>query len=193
MRKFLVGALLVAGAGGGVVLSGVAVSGASPTCYTSGSPTPVAAGAPLGTITVNPGSPGSTGGTLQVCSTGSSVINGTATASGNANPPDGYVVANGDSVQNTNGPKGYIGVEGSGSGVAVVGCSTGDYNSSSSSNTPSSSNDDNYSTTNPAPNDGTADSNGNNVIVDSSGAGSITNPPSLVTGQNCGLQNQPQP
>ena len=216
MRKFIVGSLLASAIGGGSLAAVAAATagsaGATPTCYSGG--TPVALGAPLGTITVNPGK-GGTSGAIQVCSQGSSVINGTVTASGNAAPPGGYLVANGDSASNPHGPTGYIGVEGGTGGVAVVGCSTGDYttghgpNPNDTDDQTSTGNNDGYTqpgydsggstdsdadgAASPPPNDGTTDANGNNVILNSSGNGSAKNPASLVTGSNCGLANQPKP
>ena len=213
MRKLIISALLVAGSGGGVLLSGVMTSSASPTCDPGGQTVPAG---PLGNITVNPGSgTPSTSGTLQVCSEGSSVINGTATASGSGGSSGvgGYAIANGDSAQNPHGPTGYIGVEGgagpSGGSAAVVGCSKGDYttgygtdSSDNDGDGPSTGNSDGYTQKTDGdsddgtapPNDGTTDANGNNVIVNSSGQGTATsNPSGIVTGGNCSLSNQPAP
>lgn len=189
MRKFIVGSLLASAIGGGSLAAVAAATagsaGASPTCYSGGQALPAAG--PLGTITVNPGS-GGTAGAIQVCSEGSSVVNGTVTASGSATTASGYAVANGDATQNPNGPTGYIGVEGGPSGVAVVGCSKGDYNNGTDSN-----NDGTSGASAAGPNDGVTDSNGNNVILNSSGQGSATNPAVVATGGNCSLGNEPTP
>ena len=190
MRKFIVGSLLASAIGGGsmavVAATTAGSAGADPTCYSGGQAVPV--GAPLGTITVNPGN-GGTSGAIQVCSQGSSVINGTVTASGSATSASGYAIANGNTAENPNGPTGYIGAEGGPSGAAIVGCSSGDYNNGTDSN-----NDGSTGTSAPGPNDGTTDANGNNVILNTSGGGSATSNPSVVaTGGKCSLSNQPTP
>ncbi|GEM_PF-6680688 len=183
LRKFLAGSLMAASVTGGALAASAILAGpavADGAC-SSGSAQPIPLG-PLGTLTVNPGngSP-STSGTLAVCSSGSPVIDGSVTASGNAQGPSGYVIAQSAQPAGTP-PQGYIGVESAnGEQLAVVGCSTGAYNDGSGK------------PTGPSGNDGTADTAGNNVILDSNGQGSATTPASVVTGQNCGLQNQPQP
>jgi len=167
MRRLLISALLVAGTGGGVALSGIAAASAGPTqqCDTN------APGTPLGDTSVLAPSGANTSGELQVCENDSPVVDGTATADGNANPPGGYAVADGAGAPGH--ATGYIGVEGSESGANVVGCSEGDYDNGSSTNP---ANLDGTSSTGtpeqaPGPNDGagTTDSNGNNVIAGSSG------------------------
>lgn len=183
MRKFLVGSLLVAAAGGGVVLSGAALAGASgPTqqCNTSG---PVNPGG-LGTISVLAPGGANTSGELQVCENGSPIVDGTVTAEGGATPtPGGYLVADGSGAPGH--ATGYIGVEGGASGANVVGCSQGDYNNGTNSNTDGAN-----GTSGPGPNDGTGttDANGNNVIVGTSGnslAETATGP--------CSVTNEPAP
>jgi hypothetical protein len=187
--RFLVGSLLAGTLGGSFLAVVVAVTsapaGAAPTCYAGANNVSIGQVAPLGTVTVDPGSvpsPGSStqSGTLQVCSQDSQVINGTVTASGNAGPGagvygvGGYVVADGSG--NPNGPNGYIGVEGGNRPFDVVGCSKGDYTTGYNSSGVSQGNDDQYTDSsyagnspNPAPNDsssgGSADSNGNNVDI----------------------------
>lgn len=151
MRKFLAVSLL-AGSLGAPVVTGVLLAspaGADPVC-SANTPLP---GTPLGDVSVSAPSGANTGGTLQVCSENSPVINGTVTASGTAAPPGGYAIANGNDAGP--GPTGYIGVEGGTGGVDVVGCYTGDYN--------------NGSGTAPTTNDGQTDANGNNVIASTSG------------------------
>lgn len=186
--RFLMSGLVTVTVGGGS-LAGVAAStaapaGAAPTCYAGANNVAVTQVAPLGTITVDPGSipSGSStqSGTVQVCSQGSQVINGTVTASGSAGPGSGvygaggYVVADGSG--NPNGPNGYLGVEGGNRAFDVVGCSRGDYTTGYNGNGTSQGNNDQYTNSsytgaspNPAPNDsstgGSADSNGNNVDV----------------------------
>lgn len=163
MRRLLVGAVLVAGSGVGVLLSGIATSSASPSQQCGSSPAVAVPG--LGTTTfLLPGGAAS-GGELQVCENNSPVVDGTVTAEGNANPPSGYLIANGDSSQSGHAT-GYIGVEGGTSGANVVGCSQGDYNNGTDSNTDGAN-----GTSAPGPSDGsgTTDGNGNNVIVGTSG------------------------
>lgn len=180
MRRLIVGALLVAGSGGGVVLSGaMTASAAGPTqqCTTSAPSTP------LGQTSVLAPGGANTSGEIQVCENGSPVVDGTATAEGNANPPGGYLVADGSGTPGH--ATGYIGVEGGTSGANVVGCSQGDYNNGTDSNT-----DGTNGTSAAGPNDGsgTTDANGNNVIVGSSGnslAETATGP--------CSVANEPAP
>jgi len=177
MRKFLVGSLVAASVGGGAVITtslvASGIAGADPTCASGGQVVPT----PAGNVTVNPGSgqiPPSSGA-LQVCSEGSPAINGTATASGAASPggADGYAVADGNS-SNQGAGAGYVGVEGGSTsgGAAVVGCSSGDYATSGTST---------------APNDGTKDANGNNVIVNTNGGGSLPGNPSTLATGNCAV------
>ena len=110
MRKFLIGALIAAGAGGSVVLSGAAMAGATTT------PIPnVCGSAPVGQSI----DPGTQSGTVQVCTPA-----GQATASGSAGTQSGYVIAQGQSPVN-----GYIGVSSPDSGI--VGCDGSQYNTSS--------------------------------------------------------------
>jgi len=80
MRKFIVGTLLFAGAGGGVVLSGAAMSFASgPTTQCN---TNVGPNAGLGQTSVFAPSGLNTSGELQVCESGSPIVDGTVTAEG---------------------------------------------------------------------------------------------------------------
>jgi hypothetical protein len=182
MRKFLVGSLLFAAAGGGVVLSGAASSfatGPTEQCNTA-VPAPTNA---LGTTSVLAPSGPNTSGELQVCEDGSPIVDGTATAEGNANPPGGYAVADGSGAPGH--ATGYIGVEGGTGGADVVGCSQGDYNNGTNSNTDGPNN-----TSGPGPNDGagTTDANGNNIIVGTDGnslAETATGP--------CSVTNEPAP
>ena len=158
MRKLIISALLVAGSGAGVVLSGIATASASgPTeqCTTSAPSTP------LGQTSVLAPGGANTSGELQVCENNSPVVDGTATAEGNANPPGGYVVADGSGSPGH--ATGYIGVEGGTSGANVVGCSQGDYNNGTNSNT-DGTNGTSAGSGGPAP-----DANGNNIIVGSGG------------------------
>lgn len=166
MRKFLVGSLLVATIGGGAVVMGASsafASGPTEQCNTYAPATPV------GTTGVDAPGGANTSGELQVCENNSPVIDGTATASGNANPPGGYLVADGSGSPGH--ATGYIGVEGGTSGANVVGCSAGDYNNTNPSSSNGGTNSDGTGGTSaPSPNDGVTDgSNGNNVIVGSSG------------------------
>lgn len=189
MRRFLVGVLVAGAAGGGVVLSGVVAASASgPTtqCNTS-----VPLG-PLGTTSVLAPSGANTSGELQVCESGSPIVDGTATAEGNANPPGGYAVADGSGSPGH--ATGYIGVEGGTSGANVVGCSQGDYDNGQAP--PNNSNSDYTNPTTgqtsnaPGPNDGagTTDSNGNNIIV-GTGGNSLAQ---TATGP-CSVANEPAP
>ncbi|HUC36966.1 MAG TPA: hypothetical protein VMR97_07580 [Acidimicrobiales bacterium] len=183
MRKFLIGSLLAATFGGGAVSAGVVLAspafatGPTTQCNTSLPSTP------LGTTSVLAPSGASTSGELQVCESGSPVIDGTATAegSGGSSGVNGYAVANGDPGTNATG---YVGVEGgagpSGGSANVVGCSSGDYNNGTNSNT-----DGTNGTSAPGPNDGVTDSNGNNVIVGSGGntLSSVASGPCSVTNE----------
>jgi hypothetical protein len=185
MRKFIVGTLLFAGAGGGVVLSGAAMSFASGPTTQCNTPLP---STPLGQTSVLAPSGASTSGELQVCESNSPIVNGTATAEGSGGPNGvtGYVVANGDPGSNATG---YIGAEGTVSpstqSANVVGCSSGDYNNGTNSNT-----DGTGGTSAPGPNDGTGttDANGNNVIVGTSG-----NSLAQTATGTCSVTNEPQP
>jgi hypothetical protein len=112
---------------------------ATPTCSAD---TPIG---PTGISVTNPASsPASTSGTDQVCiEPGGAVpwpITGTITASGSAQSASGYVVADGN-PSNPGALSGYIGVEGSGSGVSVVGCSSGNYDPSEATNGDSDADD----------------------------------------------------
>ncbi|HAM03875.1 MAG TPA: hypothetical protein DCQ30_16865 [Acidimicrobiaceae bacterium] len=156
----------------------VAASATGPTtqCTTSAPSTP------LGDTSVLAPGGANTSGEIQVCEANSPVVNGTVTAEGNANPPGGYLIANGDPGSNATG---YIGVEGGTSGANVVGCSSGDYNNGTNSNT-----DGTNGTSAPGPNDGTGttDANGNNIIVGTGGqslAQTATGP--------CSVTNEPKP
>jgi hypothetical protein len=181
MRKFLVGTLLFAGVGGGVVLSGAAMSFASGPTQQCDTPLPAT---PVGTTSVLAPGGANTSGEVQVCENGSPIVDGTATAEGSAGPPPGgYAVADGSGAPG--GATGYIGVEGGAGGANVVGCSKGDYNNGTNSNTDGAN-----GTSAPGPNDGsgTTDSNGNNVIVGTSGnslAQTATGP--------CSVTNEPAP
>ncbi|MHB8681013.1 MAG: hypothetical protein ACYDA2_02820 [Acidimicrobiales bacterium] len=176
MRKFLVGSLVAASLGAPVVTGVLLASpaGADPTCSSSNTALPIPAGTPLGAISVSvPTFPPTTTGTLQVCSEGSAIINGTATASGSGGPSgvSGYAIANGN---DTGSPQGYIGVEGGGGpgggSANVVGCSSGDYNGGN------------------GPNDGHTDANGNNIIVGTPDTVDLA----TLTGQ-CSVANEPAP
>lgn len=157
MRRFLVGSLLAASIGGGVVMTAsTAFAGPTEQCNTYAPATPV------GTTGVLAPSGANTSGELQVCENNSPIVDGTVTADGNANPPGGYLIANGSGAPGH--ATGYIGVEGGTSGANVVGCSAGDYNNGTNSN-----NDGTSGTSAPGPNDGVTDSNGNNIIVGSGG------------------------
>jgi hypothetical protein len=174
MRRVLVGALLLAGSGAGVLLSGVmSASAAGPTeqCHTNLPSTP------LGQTSVLAPSGASTAGELQVCENSSPVVDGTVTAEGSGGPGgvNGYVIANGQPGTNATG---YIGVEGtvgpsSSPSVNVVGCSSGDYDNGNPSNPANldGTNSNGQPEQAPGPNDGqgTTDANGNNVIVGTSG------------------------
>jgi hypothetical protein len=182
MRRFLVGSLVAASIGGGVVIMGATSALAGPTeqCTTALPATP------LGTTSVLPPGGASTSGELQVCENNSPVVDGTLTAEGNANPPGGYLVADGSGSPGH--ATGYIGVEGGTGGANVVGCSQGDYDNGSSTNP--ANNDGLNGTQAPGPNDGsgTTDANGNNVIVGTSGnslAETVTGP--------CSVTNEPAP
>ena len=188
MRRFLIGVLVAGAAGGGVVLSGVVAASASGPTTQCNTNVPVG---PLGTTSVLAPSGANTSGELQVCESGSPVIDGTATAEGNANPPGGYAIADGSGSPGH--ATGYIGVEGGTSGANVVGCSQGDYDNGQAP--PNNSNSDGTSSTGtpqnaPGPNDGagTTDSNGNNIIV-GSGGNSLAQ---TATGP-CSVTNEPAP
>jgi hypothetical protein len=101
VRKFLIGAL---------VAGSMAVTGAL------AMPAHANSVCPAGPNVTNSG----TGGTLTVGTPA-----GCLTASGDAGTQSGYVVADGAST-NPGAGSGYIGVDGS-DGVAVVGCSSGEY------------------------------------------------------------------
>lgn len=117
MRKFLIGTLVAAGVGGGVVLSGAAMSFAA----TGDTPIPnVCGSAPVGQSI----DPTTQSGTVQVCTPAPEA--GSVTANGSAGSQSGYVIAQG----NTGSPvAGYLGVSSTDSGI--VGCSGSQYNTSS--------------------------------------------------------------
>jgi hypothetical protein len=187
MRRILVGVLLAGAAGGGVILSGVVAASASGPTMQCNSTLP---STPLGSTQIDQPGGANTSGEIQVCETGSPIVDGTVTAEGNANPPGGYLVADGSGSPGH--ATGYIGVEGGTSGANVVGCSQGDYDNGSSTNP---ANLDGTSSTGqpeqaPGPNDGTGttDANGNNVIVGTSG-NSLAE---TATGK-CSVTNEPAP
>ena len=113
MRKFLIVALVAASSA--AIGLGATAAHAEPSGACAGGP---------GGIIANPGAPGTSGG-LTVCVT-QGPVTGNLTAAGDATGPSGYAVADGDST-NPGASAGYIGVQGSPAGVAVVGCSNGDY------------------------------------------------------------------
>jgi hypothetical protein len=115
MRKYLITAALS---------SAMAVAGfmAAPAAHAE--PTALCTG-PGGVISQPSTTPG-TSGSIAVCTVSASPIKGAVEAGGSANPPSGYIVADGNST-NPGALAGYIGVQGSSGGVQVVGCATGDY------------------------------------------------------------------
>jgi hypothetical protein len=162
VRKFLIAAV-IAGSTAALGLAAVPAH-AEPTDACASDPTG------LGIIS-NPGAPGGTSGGITVCTVSQSPVQGAVTASGTAGPPPGgYIVADGNST-NQSALAGYIGVEGSSSGVYVVGCSTGDYQAGAPSEpgwTDSS---------------GTVHNTSDHQIVGGGTSGPVVNPPG--TGDAC--------
>jgi len=114
MKKLLITAAVAAAMGAAGFL--VAPAHAEPSQACAGGP---------GGIISNPGAPGSTSGGISICVT-QGPVTGNVTAAGNAAPPGGYVVADGDST-NPGASSGYVGIQGSTGGLAVVGCATGNF------------------------------------------------------------------
>lgn len=141
-----------------------------------------------GTSVSHAGTPTSGGGRLTICTTGTGVLDGTVTASGNAFDRQGYVVSDGQ--PHDPGPlAGYLGVD-TQHGLTVVGCGGGDYN-------PDAPDDWNQSPTSKN-NNAIAEAGGSTLTAPSGpvGPSSPCSPPLLATpspGKKCGSAQDASP